>query len=206
MGKSDSVIFPWYASRMQHLVGKRIAFLAQTGHNALSVSLRPSESHFFDLTLGNWDMNQEQKWQIPEVDAIVMTRGAYFSDDPEMLIRRCLEAVSPGGRVVIDWGLGDHWRSSVFLVGWEGKGVKVSAPYDPPRYLRSVFWQAEFERHPQAAQFNEWISPMGYHGSLTGAVMREVPRIASSPQPVMWDAVALWPDSPQLYVLTEFAA
>ena len=204
MGKSDPVIFPWYASRMTSLAGKRIAFLSQTEHNFLSRSLSPAESYFYDISLGNWDMNQHQAWSIPEVDAIVCTRAACFSENPKDFIERCLSSVVPGGTVFIDWGLGDHWRHRKFMVGWVSGEERVSVTYDKVHYLRSAYWTSEFEAHPEVQKFSLWISEKGYDKSLTDIIKEEVPCVTCHPSLVAYDAITLWQDSPQLYVLTEF--
>jgi len=204
VGKSDSIIFPWYAERMQHLRGKRIAFLGQTGHNFLSLALAPSSASFYDASLQNWDINQEGEWSLADVDAIVCTRCAYFSEKPEQFIARCLDAVPNGGSVIIDWGLGDHWRHSTFMVGWERGEERVSAKYATNHYLRSTFWRDEFLTHPEVKKFSAWIREKGYKEPLSKIISEEVPRIASHPTPFSYDAVTLWRNDPQLYILTEF--
>jgi len=189
---------------MTSLVGKKIAFLSQTGHNALSKSLTPAASYFYDISLGNWDMNQQHAWNIPEVDAIVCTRAACFSENPKDFIERCLASVSPGGTVFIDWGLGDQWRHRKFMVGWESGEERVSVTYEKVHYLRSVYWLPEFETHPEAQRFSSWISKKGYDKPLSDIIKEEVPCVTCYPPLVSYDAIALWQDSPQLYVLTEF--
>ena len=204
VGKSDPLILPWYANRMVGIKGQRVAFLGQTGHNALSSALLPRIATFHDIALKNWDINQEEPWEVPEVDAIVCTRSAYFSENPEMFIRKCISAVRPGGSVFIDWGLGDHWRSRTYMVGWQKEGERVSVVYDRERFLMSTFWMREFESHPEVRKFSDWISQKGYGSDITKIVNDEVPRVASGPHPKRYDMIALWHDSPQLYILTEF--
>ena len=204
MGKSDPLILPWYAKRMAGITGQRVAFLGQPGHNALSSALLPRSATFHDIALKNWDINQEEPWDLPEVDAIVCTRSAYFSENPELFIRRCISAVRPGGSVLIDWGLGDHWRHRKFMVGWVSGEERVSVTYDKVHYLRSAYWTSEFEAHPEVQKFSLWISEKGYDKSLTDIIKEEVPCVTCHPSLVAYDAITLWQDSPQLYVLTEF--
>ncbi len=189
---------------MKKISGKRVAFLGQTGDNALSRAISPSSSSFHDIALKNWDINQREPWNIPESDAIVCTRSAYFSENPELFISRCLSAVQPGGSVFIDWGLGDHWRSSTYMVGWQKDGSRVSVIYDREHFLMSTFWMPEFERHPEVKKFTEWIASKGYSENITKIVHKEVPAVASNPLPKSYDAISLWKDAPQLYILTEF--
>lgn len=204
MGKSDGVILPWYAERMRHIAGMRIAFLGQTGPNLLTHFLQPSEAHYYDFALGNWDINQETDWSIADVDAIVCTRSAYFSNRPEHFIERCLSSVPRGAPVLIDWGLGDHWRHPRYMVGWKNGDEQVFAQYDRPHPLVSTFWMPEFADHPAASQFSRMISRFGYGDELEKIVFDEVPAVATCPRPSSWDMTALWEESPQLYILTEF--
>ena len=204
MGKSDAIIFPWYAERMRHIVGMRIAFLGQTGPNLLTRFLQPAEAHFYDFALGNWDINQESVWDIADVDAIVCTRSAYFSNSPDQFIERCLTSVPRGSSVLIDWGLGDHWRHPQYMVGWKKGDEQVFAQYDSPHPLMSTFWISEFAEHPTAVRFSQMITRFGYDDDLEKIVRDEVPSVATTPLPSSWDMIALWEESPQLYILTEF--
>ena len=205
MGKSDPIVLPWYEARMKSAAGKRVAFLAQPGHNQLSRSLMPTESHFLDLSLKNWDINQTRPWDIPEVDAIVCTRGAYFSERPSEFLERCLETVVPGGHVFVDWGLGDHWRFSRFRVGWRDETEHEHAVVGGFKsYLYSAVWNDILEDHPQVLRFKEWISPHGYMGPLGPYVTNEVPSVLQVSCDTLVDCLAIWPERPQLYILTAF--
>ncbi len=205
MGRSDGIVFPWYAERMRSVAGQRILFLAQPGHNSLSHSLGPSASHFFDLSLGNWDINQEADWPSPEVDAVICTRGAYFSERPLDFVERCLRSVRPGGIVFIDWGLGDHWRFKKFRVGWRDQEEhEYSTVGDRRCHLQSAAWNSCLEDHPQVAAFREWIKPFGYEGKLGPHVLKEVPSVLGIPSSSVVDCLAIWPEMPQLYILTAF--
>jgi hypothetical protein len=90
------------------------------------------------------------------------------------------------------------------MVGWKKGDEQVFAQYDRPHPLVSTFWMPEFSDHPAAVQFSRMISRFGYRDALEKIVRDEVPEVATSPRPTAWDMIALWEESPQLYILTEF--
>lgn len=205
MGKSDHIVYEWYRSRSIVPHGRKVLFLGQVCHNEFTKTLG-SDATFLDLSLGNWEINTGP-WPSEKFDAVVCTRCAYFASDAQAFIDRCRAMLNPGGVVFIDWGLGDHWRFEKFKVGWVSRGEhEYSSVGDHRSHLFSTFWSEELESHPHVANFKTWIERFGYSGPLASHIAREVPSIASSVDAAecMVDCLALWPESPQLYILTQF--
>ena len=128
MGKSDNIIFGIYMSKINEWLGtlefQNIAFLGQAGENPLSeVISSTGKRDFFDLSLNNWNIN-DKDWEIENnsYDLIVCTRCAYFAKNPLDFITKCHGLLKPGGSMLVDWGLGDHWRFENYKVGWVKDG------------------------------------------------------------------------------------
>ena len=205
MGKSDHIVYEWYRTRSIIPLGRKVLFLGQTGHNEFTRSL-DSDATFLDLTNGRWEINSGP-WPNEKFDAVVCTRCAYFASDAQYFINQCKSMIKPGGVAFIDWGLGDHWRFENFKVGWVSGDEHENVIYGDHRSLLfSTFWHPELETHPDVEKFKSWIEKYGYFGPLATHIAREVPSIASSvgEAECQIDCLAIWPDSPQLYILTQF--
>lgn len=202
MGKSDPIIFAEYARILEGVQYKSIAFLGFTEDNVFAKSLKAEKKDFYDLSLGNWNINDD--WKLKQTyDLIVCTRCPYFARDPKLFVAKCREHLNPNGHALLDWGLGDHWRFSNFKVGWIRDGEHEFA-YRPDNFLYSCFWRSEFADHPVVKQFWSHVSgKFGYSQSddINSVIRLEVPVI------VDYDFKAinfkfLWPDAPQLYIVT----
>lgn len=209
MGRSDSFIFQAYRTFLDGKLPdplRSIAFLGFTGENDFTRTLPAPVRDFYDIQLGNWDINTS--WEFPrKYDLIVSTRCPYFCKTPVDMLHRCLDHLAPGGRVFLDWGLGDHWRFERFRVGWVSHGEHESVPYaGRQNHLWSCFWNDDVERLPASQQFlkavRRWYPTAD---DLKGIVMAEVPSILLDDSRLLsLDAVFLWPEAPQLYILTLF--
>lgn len=204
MGKSDSIIFPEYIHALSKMLTeqpKSIAFLGFNSENALTRSITSSKRAFFDLSLGNWDINKD--WFLDEkYDLIVCTRCAYFSKDPSLFVEKCMNHLNKGGYALIDWGLGDHWRFDDFKIGWVKNGEHEFA-YSDQNFLHSCFWNESLNRDPSAVEFWNQCLKKGYSQdqTLESVVREEVPSIVDYDCCYL-STKFLWPESPQLYIIT----
>ena len=132
MGKSNEYVFPWYASHLKRRQYDRVCVLGATGHNDFTQSIIAKQFDFFDLTLGNWKIN-DFTWNIEQscYDLVICTRCAYFAAVPELFVRQCVNLLRVGGKALIDWGLGDHWRHKPYRIGWRDvMGDQESVSFD----------------------------------------------------------------------------
>lgn len=201
MGKSNQFIIPEYRSMLEGLVPGSVAFLGFEREDELTMGI-PGTHSFFDLALGNWEINSS--WSLPtRYDLIVSTRCPYFSRDPSDFVARCHAHLNPGGRMFLDWGLGDHWRFPSFKVGWVRDGEHEHA-YRPGNMLYSCLWRREFLGHPEVKRFETSVQGRfgyGEDADLDDIVRREIPYIVD----YEFDRIGfkfLWPDRPQLYIMT----
>lgn len=195
MGKSDDLVKSFYNSFNVQSNGKT-ALLGFSNNNWYSGDL-------YDLKLNNWDINSD--WKLPQkYDTIICTRCAYFAKDPHVFLDKCLAHLEETGTIFVDWGLGDHFRVSPYMVGFVKDNVHASC-YSPTNYLWSTVWEKNLENHPQVQVFKKWIEPFGYHGSLYDHVKKEVPSILDLNSlenvEIDIDALCIWEQSPQLYIL-----
>jgi SAM-dependent methyltransferase len=181
--------------------------LGTSGPNPLTDSIQAHQKDFYDLTLGNWEINSN--WNIPQqkYDLVVCTRCPYFAEDPTLFIKKCLAITKRGGLVFADWGLGDHWRHEQFKVGWIRGGEHERVQYGQHiSKLYSCYWDDVLENDPNVKAFRQNIIRFGYDQNLTmGDIIRyEVPAILrpSSIGPAKVNTLFLWPDAPQLYIST----
>lgn len=211
MGKSDSFVFPFYTQSIKPYVSqaKSVAFLGFSKPNSFTDSFSIKKKEFFDYQLGNWDINAS--WILQDrFDLIVCTRCAYFSKDPEQFIRTALKYLSPTGALLVDWGLGDHWRFEKFKIGWIRDGEHEYAQYDKKHHIQSIYWRPEFDDNPTVLRFFDACAKFGYDTSIkiSNFVEKEVPYICSTKfdELVFYDFLFLWPHMPQLTLLTIFKA
>jgi hypothetical protein len=199
VGRSDPYVFEWYSRQIRVDPGSRVLFLGQPRHNLFTESLGVS-GEFRDITLGNWDINgpliADEKF-----DAIVCTRCAYFSEDPARFLSDCKRSAR---QVFVDWGLGDHWRFPKYRVGWRDQEEHEYADYGGRRnFLHSTVWRGDFLMSPEVQKFERLIQRYGYT-SLEIAVRTEVPSLHTLGDEWVCSFLTLWPESPQLYVLTSW--
>lgn len=207
MGKSDSLIFPEYAKILFDISYRSIAFLGFSSENPFTEMLNGKERHFYDLSIGNWDINTS--WTLKQkYDLIVCTRCAYFSKFPDDLIARIKEHLNSGGHALVDWGLGDHWRFQNYKIGWLRDGEQEYA-YSKNNFLYSCYWNdklyesTEVQAFWNAVKNNEQFK-YSELDSLDAVVRREVPSIVDYEYKKIVTKF-LWPESPQLYIITLIA-
>jgi len=204
MGKSDPIIFEEYKSILRGLSAGSVAFLGFSQENALTMSIGLPTKHFYDLSLGNWDINKE--WSLSQkYDLIICTRCAYFAKNPKDFIHRIKDHLNVGGHALIDWGLGDHWRFDQYKIGWIRNGEHEHA-YSKNNFLHSCFWNDELLNNEEVQKFWNAIksnTKFGYKesDSLKTIIHEEVPQL------IDYDCKKLatkflWPESPQLYIIT----
>jgi len=207
MGKSDEFVFAEYHKLLSDFLPvslNSVAFLGFSQENNFTRNFNVSTRHFYDLSLGNWNINDS--WKLKQnYDFIVCTRCAYFSKNPKDFIQRCKDNLAVGGLALIDWGLGDHWRFKDYKVGWVRDGEHEFA-YSQNNFLYSCFWNDELLNHNEVQNFWNAVrnnSKFGYKDSdtLNVVIKSEVPEL------VEYDCKKiatkfLWPESPQLYIMT----
>jgi len=165
MGVNNNIVIPFYKSHIRP-VGN-VALLGSSDNSMF-------DGELYDLSLGNWEINSE--WELPrKYDTIICTRCAYFAKDINQFMRRCYEHLEDGGRLYVDWGLGDHWRFKDFKVGWVKDGVTEYA-YGDTNYLWSTIWDDNFMVNEKVKEFEENIKKFGYV-DLRQAIINEVPVI-----------------------------
>lgn len=181
---------------------ERVALLGFPSDNGFTSSI-PGKHDFYDLQLGNWNINWNWVLARQDYDLIVCTRCPYFASDPDAFVKKCRAHLGPNGKMFLDWGLGDHWRFEKYKVGWVRDGEHEYF-YTPDNFLHSCLWRSEFVQHPEVKKF--WDNVRGRYGysvddDLDAVVRREVPRIVDYD----FDSIrfkSLWSDAPQLYIMT----
>ena len=207
MGRSDSVIFKEYLNTIPKKEFQMAAFLGFPGENSFTKNISASEKHFYDLSLGNWNINSE-KWDISEkYDLLICTRCPYFAKDPEAFVKKCNDIMAPDGIILLDWGYGDHWRFENFKVGWVKDGEQEFA-YNSENMLWSGIWNKCFERDPSFLLFSERVKKFGYQNvsDVIEGIHSETPKIMDISYFLNFFSlecklVSLWDDLPQLYII-----
>jgi SAM-dependent methyltransferase len=210
MGRSDPFVFSAYKNVIPARDYNSAAFLGFSGPNPLTNSIKSDKKDFYDLSLGNWEINEEE-WNIAEkYDLIVCTRCPYFSKKPDKFLDKCLEILKPGGFLLADWGLGDHWRFNEYKIGWVKNGEQEFA-YKENNFLWSTVWHDSFSQHPEFLKFSENVKKFGYE-DVRQAVFKEVPTVLNiedyleSKSTIIKNfnvaLMSLWPELPQLYIVT----
>lgn len=205
MGKSDPYIFAEYRQILDGVMSDATAFLGFDGENAFTASVPGSIRDFYDIRLGgagSWDINSE--WSLKrKYDLIVSTRCPYFSRNPRDFIDRCDAHLNVGGRIMLDFGLGDHWRFDAFKVGWVRNGEHEWA-YDKRNTLHSCLWRHEFVMQPEVQAFVKSIAGrFGYPDApdIDKIICDEVPALVDYDYERIRFKM-LWPTTPQLYIIT----
>ena len=194
MGRTDPNILPFYK---KHIKPKGdVALLGFTDN-------RWFQGDLYDLRLGNWNINHD--WVLPKkYDTIISLRCPYFSKTPEDFIVRCYNNLNEGGRLFIDWGLGDHWRFKNYKIGWVKEGEHEFA-YHENNHLWSTVWDDSFIDNLQYKLFEQRVRKLGYN-NVQKAINNEVPFVCNLKNVkkhfnLSYEIIALWDDKPQLYIL-----
>ena len=206
MGRSDDLLFPEYAKILGGIPRPdSIAFLGSKEDNRFTSTLSAKTRDFYDLQLGNWDINED--WHLPQkYDLIVCTRCAYFSKDPYKFVEKCKSHLTSTGHALIDWGLGDHWRFPNYKVGWLRQGEHEFA-YSSDNYLYSCYWNGLLKSHDQVQKFWNCVKNKTEYGykdedTIDSVVLSEVPSIVNYNTERI-SIRCLWPEeNPQLYIIT----
>lgn len=210
MGKSDPYVFSAYYDVLAEAglnlpILYSAAFLGFQGDNAFTHVLGEGKRDFYDLALDNWEINSD--WKLKQkYELIVCTRCAYFSNDPDAFLRKCYDHLEPRGYLLVDWGLGDHWRFEKYKVGWIRDGEHEWA-YKEDNKLHSCFWNPRFEELPDVKSFQLSATTAGGYvdRNITDIIQDEVPNVISEPPPGLTiqkeKLLFLWPNSPQLYMI-----
>ena len=207
MGRSDPSVFSFYANTLGHESFKtkyrNIAFFGFSKENNFTKWLKSSERDFYDLGLDNWEINKFPYTVEKSYDLIVCTRCAYFCKDIDQMMNEFYSILNPGGRILVDWGLGDHWRFEKYKVGWV-KDEEHEWSYDKENYLWSTIWDDSFLNSRDVKDFQSNIRNKGYN-CLKTAIIDEVPVVRdlemfSSFDSITVNFLSLWPESPQLYL------
>jgi len=206
MGKSDPYINEAYKKVIQQKKWKSIGFFGFPESSPLTDWFDSPIKDFYDLKNKNWNINIYPYKVDRKYDLIVCTRVAYFCKDPEKLINSFKELLSDEGKILIDWGLGDHWRFDNYKIGWV-KDEEHEWAYEKNNYLWSTVWSDNFQKHINFRLFQEWIKKKGY-SDLKSAVFKEVPKVLNLDNTnlqisknILCDIVTLWEDSPQMYII-----
>jgi len=206
MGRSDPVIFKEYASFLDGEINScgSVAFLGFDQENSFTLTVEAPTRHFYDLQLDNWNINDD--WSLKQTyDLIICTRCAYFSNDPLRFIEKCKQHLNEGGSAMIDWGLGDHWRFDNYKVGWL-RDEEQEYAYTPKNFLYSCYWNDDLKNDLNVELFWYYVKSnqkFSYttNEDISDVVRREVPAIVDYKTQKI-KTVFLWPDAPQLYILT----
>ncbi len=201
MGKSDPYLLNFYKSMIKSKYYENIGFFGQSGENFLSQDLNSNSRKFYDLSLDNWNIN-DFPYEIDEkFDLIVCTRCAYFCKHPHELIKSFMKMLNPNGLILIDWGLGDHWRFEKYKVGWI-KDSEHEYAYTEDNFLWSYVWHDSFINNAHVKTFENNIKKFGYDSELKKIIEKEVPHILDLQNvdaKVSINHLTLWSDKPQLY-------
>ncbi len=209
MGKSDPILFNKYLNMIPDGTFENVAFLGFGKKSIFTEKVKGVNKDYFDLRpedsdIKEWNINNES-WNIDKkYNLVVCTRCAYFAKDPKKFISQCHEILKPGGYLIVDWGLGDHWRFDNYKVGWVKDGEHEYA-YKPDNFLWSCIWDDYFLNDFDFGWFSENVKKFGYE-DIKKAIYEEVPAIISLSYifkffDVQYSMVPLWPEKPQLYTI-----
>lgn len=193
----------------QYTIGKNffgdVAFLGWSKQDLFTTNIICNSATYYDLMLGNWNINDDD-WHIEDekFDAVFCTRTPYFAKDPQSFIEKCYKILKPGGRILVDWGLGDHWRCENYKIGWV-KGAEHESCYEDDNFLWSAVWDDSFLKNKDYEIFEEYVKKFRYN-DVKKSVFEEVPSILQLSSikklfNVNCELMALWPESPQLYII-----
>jgi len=158
------------------------------------------------LSLNNWDINSFPYNIKKKYDLIVCTRVAYFCKQPDIMMGEFKNILNKGGHILIDWGLGDHWRFKNYKVGWV-KNNEHEYAYNENNFLWSTVWHDEFLNNEQFKKYFELIKKFGYNNIKPKEIIqKEVTSILSLNDlmedfEIKCDIMTLWEDLPQIYFI-----
>ena len=211
MGMSDPYIYSKYLEMLNTIVSPDelanmdACFLGFRSGNSFTKATGILKSTFYDLEINNWNINDED-WKINKesFDIVIATRVAYFAKSPVDIVRKCHHILKDNGILLIDWGLGDHWRFKDYKVGWVKNGEQEHA-YRDDNFLWSTIWDDLFQEHPAYIKFSQDVEKKGY-SDVRQSIMDEVPSVGFMSEiqhlfDFKVDMLTLWENSPQLYIV-----
>lgn len=204
MGKSNPIVFNFYLKNLNTFHYKDVALFGQDKDNEFTKLIKSENKDFFDLSLGNWNINKYPYKHDKKYDLVLCTRCAYFSKNPEKTLNEFYNMLNPGGTIFIDWGLGDHWRFKNYKIGWL-KNSEHEYAYCKDNFLWSAVWHDSLLGNSEYKLFEKWTKSFNYL-NVKQAIFDEVPSVLDITKfdNVKIDVKALWPNSPQLYILCKF--
>jgi SAM-dependent methyltransferase len=215
MGKSDPYVFSAYKQFFNHYNNLKntnsqfesVCFLGQDKDNGFTKIIEANNRDFFDISLENWNINEFPYSFERKYDLIVCTRCPYFCNDPSRFLKELSIFLNPGGRIFLDWGLGDHLRYEKFRVGFQDENEKEQC-YFEGNYMSSCLWDEEFMNQDGTKIFNDRIKKYGYE-NLNEAVHKEVPNVVNIKDlkenfaNTSTFCFPLWEEMPQLYIIVQ---
>ena len=202
MGKSNPYVFSFYHNNLDLANYNSVGFFGQETDNHFTDTISAQNRDFYDLSLGNWNINSFPYNINKKYDLIVCTRCAYFSKHPEKMLEEFFQALNPGGIIFIDWGLGDHWRFKDYKVGWV-KNNEQEYAYADDNFLWSCVWHESFNDNRHVKAFKQNIQKFDYKDELDNIIKSEVASVLDPYQikckKLTITHLSLWPDAPQLY-------
>jgi len=204
MGKSDPHIFRFYSQQLESQEFKSSGFFGQPGENNFSRWIVSQDKNFYDLSLSNWKINSFPYQVNKKFDLIVCTRCAYFSKYPQKLIKEFSNMLTPNGKILIDWGIGDHWRFKNYKIGWVKEGEHEWC-YHEDNFLWSGYMSKKMTNCDDYKKFEKACQKFGYE-NVEKAFQHEIPcKIDENTikkqglKIIKESSLFLWPESPQLY-------
>jgi len=207
MGKSDPYVFSFYNDLLNksdfiNSPEKKIGFFGFEKENIFSMQFASTKKKFFDIKLKNWDINFfPYNITGEKFDLIVCTRVAYFCKSVIKMIEEFKKSLNPGGKILIDWGYGDHWRFKDYKIGWVKNNEHESA-YFKENMLWSGFWDESLLKDLNYLKFCKWVQKKGYL-DVKKAIFEETPHILFAKDiksNFTLSTLALWEEDPQLYI------
>lgn len=206
MGKTDGKLVPIYREAYNAITfDLSVPRVACLGFRKKPSWIKHRYVDCYDKETNGWDINHDTDLN-GKYDVIVCTRTAYFSSDPESFLQFCHRNLADNGRILVDWGLGDHWRYDTFKIGWVKNG-EVEQAYFEGNFLWSTMWEPSWSADHECQMFLDWCRPHGYR-DLSEAIYAEVPHVMSYDifkkyfVPSELSFHAFWPEAPQLYILS----
>ena len=205
VGKSDPYVFNFYAKLINYKKSyKRIAFFGNKESSVFTNWFDAEEKEYFDLELGNWNINTFPYNSNKKYDLIVCTRVAYFSKHPKQMLKEFNRLLNKEGIILIDWGLGDHWRFKNFKIGWK-KDEEHEYAYNSNNHLWSTFIDEDVIKSENFKNFTNECKKFNYH-DVKSEIYKEVDVVLSEKDIIEeklriknLETLFLWPEFPQLY-------
>jgi len=128
----------------------------------------------YDLQLRNWEINS--KWDLGQkYDTIICLGTAFFAKDPKDFIKRCYEHLNEGGKLYVDFALGENLRFQNFKIGWV-KDWEHEYAYNEYNLAWSTVWDDSFLDNKYFKFFQKCAHDFGYN-DIKQAIFKEVPKI-----------------------------